>query len=112
MLEGLEIPVDLFCFPFGKPRAEGDRSPSRPSELEAVLKRDQVLLFDDVYDYQSVYDYCHTNHAGYDNNVGLSVARRLQLKLEGKRVLEFGAGNGDLTRHLEATGNLSPRIRC
>lgn len=110
LLNLLRIPADLFGFDGFKSDhywSNGDtiRTTHSRNELEYILKRDNVLLFNQVHDYQRVYDFCHREYENYGSDVGLQVVKRLGLNVGGLRVLEFGAGNGDLAAYLESRNN-------
>ena len=74
-------------------------------ELAIILRRPNVILFGETYPYAALYDFCHANHRDYDDNVGLKLLHRLGRTFRGKTILEFGAGNGELSRYLEAQTN-------
>jgi 2-polyprenyl-3-methyl-5-hydroxy-6-metoxy-1,4-benzoquinol methylase len=82
-----------------------DRDVHRENELDVLLSLPGVTLMGASYDYAGVYDVCHTEHAGYDSNEGLRLVRALGIELRGEAILEFGAGNGGLAHHLQASGN-------
>jgi len=106
----LGIPVDLFGFDgfktahYWQPDTQFHTTHSR-SEFNIILSRPNVILFGETYPYAELYNFCHANHGEYDSNVGLKLARYLGRTFRGKTILEFGAGNGDFARHLQAEGN-------
>ena len=106
----LEIPVDLFAFDGFKTAhywEKGDNFFTTHSrgEMDFILNRAGVLLFGETYPYQALYDFCHSQHHDYDENVGLELVRRLNKQFRGLKIIEFGAGNGQLARHLEQQSN-------
>jgi GT2 family glycosyltransferase/glycosyltransferase involved in cell wall biosynthesis/2-polyprenyl-3-methyl-5-hydroxy-6-metoxy-1,4-benzoquinol methylase len=109
------LPIDLFGFDgfktahYWRPGAEVHTTHSA-GEFQAILQRPNVILFGETYPYAELYDFCHANHRDYDHNVGLELTRRLSRQFRGKTIIEFGAGNGDLSHHLEAQGNLVTAI--
>ncbi|MGV3754730.1 MAG: glycosyltransferase family 29 protein, partial [Verrucomicrobiota bacterium] len=74
-------------------------------EMDIVLSRPNVILIGDTYPYAELYQFCHAEHSDYDENVGEELFRRLNKKVTGKKILEFGAGNGGLSAQLEKWGN-------
>jgi len=74
-------------------------------ERDVILELPHVILYGQSYDYASLYDFCHTEHRGYDHNEGLALYREMGLKLTGERIIEFGAGNGELAAFIERQGN-------
>lgn len=106
----LGLPVDLFGFdgfktPHYWDKNSGTYTTHSRSEMDFILKRPGVVLYGENYPYQALYDFCHKNHHDYDVNAGLELVRRLKKEFHGLKLLEFGAGNGDLSRHLEKQGN-------
>jgi 2-polyprenyl-3-methyl-5-hydroxy-6-metoxy-1,4-benzoquinol methylase len=106
----LGLPVDLFSFdgfktPHYWQRDTQFHTTHSHRELEIILRRSNAILFGETYPYAALYDFCHANHRDYDDNVGLELVRRLGRTFRGKTILEFGAGNGKLSRHLEAQAN-------
>ncbi len=104
------LAVDLFGFDgFKTPHywnANGQFSTThKKGEIDYILKRPGVLLFGDTYPYEQLYNFCHENHSAYDENAGLNLFQRTGWKFSGLSVLEYGAGNGDLSHHLEKMGN-------
>lgn len=74
-------------------------------EREQLLKLSNVLFYGISYDYPKLYDYCHTIHSDYDINEGLRLYKKIEITLIGERILEFGAGNGQLAAYMEMQGN-------
>ncbi|HEY1171408.1 MAG TPA: glycosyltransferase family 29 protein [Verrucomicrobiae bacterium] len=74
-------------------------------EMDIVLSRPNIILIGDTYPYAELYQFCHAEHTDYDENVGAELFRRLNKKVTGKKILEFGAGNGGLSAQLEKWGN-------
>ena len=74
-------------------------------EMDIILSRPNVILIGDTYPYEELYKFCHAQHSDYDENVGVELMRRLNKSIKGKKILEFGAGNGDLSALLEKWGN-------
>jgi len=103
------LPVDLFCFDgFKSPHywsREKEPTTHSKSEFQALLARQNAILFSETYDYASLYDFCHTNHPAYDDNAGLMLIRFLQRRFSNRKIIEFGAGNGGLSHFLETHGN-------
>lgn len=103
------LPVDLFCFDgFQTPHywsKEKEHTTHSNVEFQALLNRHNAIIFGQTYDYASLYNFCHTNHPAYDDNAGLMLINFLQRRFSGKKIIEFGAGNGGLSHHLEKTGN-------
>ncbi len=75
------------------------------NEVQAMLAMRGVTLYGESYPYAQLYDFCHAEHQGYDYNEGLAIYQRMGSKLRGERIVEFGAGNGQLSAHLERQGN-------
>ena len=106
----LNLPVDLFAFDGFKTAHYWDKNNGvytthTRGEVDFMLKRAGVVLYGETYPYQALYDFCHLNHPDYNVNAGLELMRHLQKEFRGLKVLEFGAGNGQLARHLEQQGN-------
>jgi hypothetical protein len=104
------LPIDLFGFDgFKTPHywsAEKKVETTHASvEFDAILRRPNVILFGETYPYAELYDFCHSQHPDYNHNVGLELTRRLHRSFHGEKIIEFGAGNGDLSHHLESLGN-------
>ncbi len=74
------------------------------SEAEQLLQLPGITLYGQSFDYASLYDFCHTEHAEYNVNEGLTLFTQHGLTMRGESVIEFGAGNGGLARYLEAHG--------
>ncbi len=74
-------------------------------ELVAMLAMPGVTLYGESYPYAQLYNFCHAEHEGYNYNEGLSIYQRMGGTLRGERIVEFGAGNGQLSAHLERQGN-------
>ncbi|GAB1342774.1 glycosyltransferase family 29 protein [Gemmatimonas sp.] len=74
------------------------------TEAEQLLRLPGITLYGKSFDYATLYDFCHTEHAEYDVNEGLTLFTQLQLTMPNESVLEFGAGNGELARYLEDHG--------
>ena len=110
LLSALGQTVDLFGF-------DGFASghywqPGKPletthalNEVQAMLSMPGVTLYGESYDYARLYDFCHAEHTDYNVNEGLAIYQRLGGTLRGERIIEFGAGNGQLSAHLERQGN-------
>jgi|GEM_PF-740745 len=104
------LPVDVFGFDgFKTPhywRPGGEiRTSHTVGELGIILTRPNVIVFGESYPYEQLYDFCHEKHSEYDSNVGLKLLKWLKRSFHGEKIIEFGAGNGELTAHLQATGN-------
>lgn len=76
-----------------------------PREREALLGLPGITLYGESYPYAALYDFCHAEHVDYNHNEGLAIYRRMGGRLQGESILEFGAGNGQLSAHLERQGN-------
>ena len=74
-------------------------------EREKLLKLPNVLFYATTYDYSQLYNYCHTIHSDYNINEGLRLYKNIEVKPVGERILEFGAGNGQLAAYMEKQGN-------
>lgn len=74
-------------------------------EVQAMLAMPGVTLYGESYPYAQLYDFCHAEHEGYNYNEGLAIYQRMNGALRGERIIEFGAGNGQLSAHLEQQGN-------
>jgi GT2 family glycosyltransferase/2-polyprenyl-3-methyl-5-hydroxy-6-metoxy-1,4-benzoquinol methylase/Flp pilus assembly protein TadD len=106
----LKLPVDLFGFDGFKTAHYWESNPQfstthKLGEIDFILQRPGVLLFGETYPYEQLYDFCHQNHAAYDENAGLNLFQRMGWRISGLKVLEYGAGNGQLARFLEQSGN-------
>ena len=75
------------------------------AERDVLLGLPGAVFYGHSYDYASLYDFCHAEHAGYNVNEGLALYRQLGCVIEGESILEFGAGNGDLSAYMEKQGN-------
>ena len=78
------------------------------SEVERLLQLPGITLYGRSFDYASLYDFCHTEHkehTEYGVNEGLILFPQHGITLPGESVIVFGAGNGDLSRHLERHGS-------
>lgn len=87
-------------------------NPGRPlatthsaTERDVLLTLPHGVLYGHSYDYASLYNFCHTEHTGYNVNEGLSLYRQLGIVIERETILEFGAGNGDLSVFMQSQGN-------
>ncbi len=109
LLSHLGIEADCFGFDgfasghYWDPGATLHTTHSR-SEAEQLLQLPGITLYGQSFDYASLYDYCHTEHAEYDVNEGLTLFRQQGLTMPGESVIEFGAGNGELAQYLEVHG--------
>jgi SAM-dependent methyltransferase len=74
-------------------------------ELSALLSLPHVTLFGESYPYAKLHDHCFSRHPEYRAGQGLALYRGLGIALRGERILEFGAGTGRLSQHLEHQGN-------
>lgn len=74
-------------------------------ELDILLERTNVTLIGETYPYAELYEFCHREHPEYDDNVGVELFKRLNKTVRGKKILEFGAGNGGLSALMESMGN-------
>lgn len=105
----LGIDVDVFGFDGFRSGhywdGRQDRSVHGEHEREVLLTLPHVTLMGASYDYARLYDYCHSQHDGYNHNEGLRLFRQLGIEVRGETILEFGAGNGELSAHLAAAGN-------
>jgi hypothetical protein len=103
------LPVDLFCFDgFKSPHywsKQKEATTHSTGEFAALLARQNAIIFGETYDYASLYNFCHTNHSAYDENAGLTLIKFLQRRFSARKIIEFGAGNGGLSQHLESQGN-------
>jgi len=75
------------------------------SERDVLLALRHGVLYGNSYDYASLYNFCHAEHAGYNVNEGLSLYRQLGVVIDNETILEFGAGNGDLSVFMQSQGN-------
>lgn len=108
LLARLNIEVDVFGFNgFKTPNYWQQTSATSHSEkeLDVILSLSNIRLFDDSYPYEQLYNFCHSEHAGYDINEGLSLFRKMNLQIRNKKIIEFGAGNGGLSAYLQELGN-------
>ncbi len=74
-------------------------------ERDVLLGLPGAVFYGQSYDYASLYNFCHAEHAGYNVNEGLALYRQLGCVIENETILEFGAGNGDLSAFMEKQGN-------
>lgn len=74
------------------------------SEAEWLMQLPGITLYGKSFEYASLYDFCHTEHAEYNVNEGVTLFRQQRLTMPGECVIEFGAGNGELARYLESHG--------
>lgn len=110
LLSALGRQVDVFGFDgFASGHYWTPDQPMRTThsseELPALLSLPGVTLYGESYPYAQLYDFCHTEHDGYNHNEGLAIYRRMGGALKGESILEFGAGNGQLSAWLERQGN-------
>ncbi|MEW6304181.1 MAG: glycosyltransferase family 29 protein [Verrucomicrobiota bacterium] len=110
LLQHLGIEADLFGFDgFQTGHYWNGGAPMHTShsrrEMDIVLSRPHVVLLGETYPYAELYEFCHQHHPEYDDNVGVELFRRLNKTVRGKKILEFGAGNGGLSAQLERWGN-------
>lgn len=75
------------------------------AEFGLLCRLNTPYIIGITYPYKTLYDYCHINHNEYNENVGLQLIHHLKRSFYNKTILEFGAGNGDLSYALEKTGN-------
>lgn len=75
------------------------------AERELLLALPGAVFYGQSYDYASLYNFCHAEHAGYNVNEGLALYRQLGVVIQHENILEFGAGNGDLSAYMEKQGN-------
>lgn len=75
------------------------------TERELLLGLPGAVFYGQSYDYASLYNFCHAEHAGYNVNEGLALYRQLGCVIQHESILEFGAGNGDLSAYMEKQGN-------
>ena len=75
------------------------------AERELLLALPGAVFYGQSYDYASLYNFCHAEHAGYNVNEGLALYRQLGVVIQHESILEFGAGNGDLSAYMEKQGN-------
>jgi 2-polyprenyl-3-methyl-5-hydroxy-6-metoxy-1,4-benzoquinol methylase len=75
------------------------------AERELLLALPGAVFYGQSYDYASLYNFCHSEHAGYNVNEGLALYRQLGVVIQHENILEFGAGNGDLSAYMEKQGN-------
>jgi GT2 family glycosyltransferase/2-polyprenyl-3-methyl-5-hydroxy-6-metoxy-1,4-benzoquinol methylase len=110
LLSALGHTVDLFGFDgfasghYWHPGRALETTHAR-TELQAMLAMPGVTLYGQSYPYAQLYDFCHSTHDGYNYNEGLAIYQRMGFGLRGERIVEFGAGNGQLAAHLEKQGN-------
>lgn len=105
-LVGLD--VDLFCFDgFQTPHywEEKSAATTHSNEIATILSLPNAHFFGESYNYKQLYDFCHKHHQEYNENAGLQLLRHLNITFPGKTILEFGAGNGDLSAFLEKQGS-------
>ena len=74
-------------------------------ERDVLLGLPGAVFYGQSYDYASLYNFCHAEHAGYNVNEGLALYRQLGCVIENETILEFGAGNGDLSAFMQQQGN-------
>lgn len=74
-------------------------------ERDVLLGLPGAVFYGQSYDYASLYNFCHAEHAGYNVNEGLALYRQLGCVIENESILEFGAGNGDLSAYMQGQGN-------
>lgn len=74
-------------------------------ERDAILKLPNIRLFDETCSYEQLCDSSHSEHAGHHINEGLVLFKKLDLQIKNSRLIEFGAGNGDLSLYLQSLGN-------
>jgi len=106
----LGIPVDAFGFDgfrsghYWRPDPAFQTVHAR-SELDVLLTLPGVTLYGASYPYKQLYDFCFSQHPQYVVSEGLALFQRLDIQLTGERIIEFGAGTGALSQHLERMGN-------
>jgi hypothetical protein len=105
-----ERDADLFAFDgFRSPHYWQDLSETitthSAEEFAALLTLHHINIIGETYPYKSLYEYCHGQHSDYNVNVGVELLKFLGRSIEGKNILEFGAGNGGLCHWLESRGN-------
>lgn len=71
------------------------------TERDELLKLPNIRLFDDTHPYEQLHDFSHSGHI----NEGLPLFKKLDLQIKNSRLIEFGAGNGDLSLYLQSLGN-------
>lgn len=106
----LGIPVDAFGFDGFRTGHYWRPDPAfqtvhAASELDALLALPGVTLYGASYPYKQLYDFCFSQHPQYGVSEGLALFQRLDIQLNGERIIEFGAGTGALSQHLERMGN-------
>ncbi len=75
------------------------------NERDAILKLPNCILYGTSYDYSTLYDFCHSEHSDYNNNEGLRIYKKISNNITGEKIIEYGAGNGDLALFIEKQGN-------
>ncbi|MBW7888308.1 MAG: glycosyltransferase family 29 protein [Bacteroidetes bacterium] len=110
LLRNLGIEADLFGFDGFKTNHywEKDKPLNTThsfSELDFILRRGNVISVSTLFPYQNIYDHCHSEYSDYNENAGLHMIRALNKNFSEKKILEFGAGNGDLSKYFEDSGN-------
>ena len=74
-------------------------------EFDAALQLKHVTVYGKSYPYEDLYNYCHEHHTGYNINEGLALLKNNGICFSGEKILEFGAGNGELSSWLQKCGN-------
>lgn len=104
--------IEVHCFGFDSFRsghywAQGEEYHTIHSSAEVAMlgRLPGVTIYGDSFDYAALYDYCHSNHPEYDANEGMLLFAGRGISYRGESILEFGAGNGELSAFLEANGS-------
>lgn len=110
LFNNLGLEIDLFGFDGFKTNHYWEKDVNINTthsnrELDFIVKRENVIVVDKLFSYKEIYDHCHSKYCENDDNVGLHVIKSLNKLFEGKRILEFGAGNNNLSKYLEELGN-------
>jgi hypothetical protein len=110
LMAQLGIGADVFGFNGGKTgddwqvKTAGHKTPSS-TEFDEILKLPNLRLFDDTHPDERPSDSPHSEHNGRNINAGLALFKKLDLQIKNSRLIEFGAGNGDLSLYLQSLGN-------
>jgi len=75
------------------------------SELASILDMEHVLVYGEHNPFPKTVDFCREHHSHNKINKGLEIYKKLNLAHRNMRIIEFGAGNGDLGALLQRNGN-------
>lgn len=110
LMAQLGIWADVFGFNGGKTGDDWQvktacHKPPLSTEFDEILKLPNLRLFDDTHPDERPSNFPHSEHTGRNINAGLALFKKLDLQIKNSRLIEFGAGNGDLSLYLQSLGN-------